>query len=322
MLISVIYNLTDTFFVGRLNNRAMIAAIGIVFSFVSIIQAIGFWFGYGSGNAMSKKIGEQDYAEAETISSIGIVLAIITGIVIAIAASIFILPLSKLIGGSASQDVLSFTVQYLRIIIISIPFSLYSLTVYNQLRLCGNVRDGMIGLLSGMLSNMVLDPVLMFVFKQGFIGAGYATLIGQIIGCIVLTLLAKRHESISFNLKKVQYSKERMYHILAGGMPNFSRQAITSAALVLLNVKAAQYGESMIAALTVSSRVAALAYMIMIGWGQGFQPICAMNYGAKQYSRVKKAFIITVLIGTIFLTAASIILFLFAEKCYRSYVYG
>ncbi|EMB20885.1 MATE efflux family protein [Treponema denticola OTK] len=315
MLISVIYNLTDTFFVGRLNNRAMIAAIGIVFSFVSIIQAIGFWFGYGSGNAMSKKIGEQDYAEAETISSVGIVFAIIIGIVIAIGASIFILPLSKLIGGSASQDVLTFTVQYLRIIIISIPFSLYALTVYNQLRLCGNVRDGMLGLLSGMLSNMVLDPVLMFIFKQGFIGAGYATLIGQIIGCIVLTLLAKRHESISFNLKKAQYSKERMYHILAGGMPNFSRQAITSAALVLLNVKAAQYGESMIAALTVSSRVAALAYMIMIGWGQGFQPICAMNYGAKQYSRVKKAFITTVLIGTIFLTAASIILFLLAEQC-------
>ena len=113
----------------------MIAAIGIVFSFVSIIQAIGFWFGYGSGNAMSKKIGEQDYAEAETISSIGIVFAIITGIVIAIGASIFILPLLKLIDGSASQDVLTFTVQYLRIIIISIPFSLYSLTVYNQLRL-------------------------------------------------------------------------------------------------------------------------------------------------------------------------------------------
>ncbi len=313
MLINVIYNLTDTFFVGRLNNRAMIAAIGIVFSFVSIIQAVGFWFGYGSGNAMSKKIGEQDYAEAETISSVGIVLAIITGIVIAIAASIFILPLSKFIGGSASQDVLTFTVQYLRIIIISIPFSLYALTVYNQLRLCGNVRDGMLGLLSGMLSNMVLDPVLMFIFKQGFIGAGYATLIGQIIGCVVLTLLAKNRGSI--NIKKAQYSKERMYHILAGGMPNFSRQAITSAALVLLNVKAAEYGESMIAALTVSSRVAALAYMIMIGWGQGFQPICAMNYGAKQYSRVKKAFITTVLVATIFLTAASIILFLFAENC-------
>ena len=315
MLISVIYNLTDTFFVGQLHNRSMIAAIGVVFSFVSVIQAIGFWYGYGSGNVMSKKIGAKDYAEAEIFSSIGIVIAIVTGIVIAIAAYIFVVPLAKLIGGSASQDVLTFTVQYLKIIIISIPFSLYAITVYNQLRLCGNVRDGMIGLLSGMLSNMALDPLLMFPLNMGFIGAGYATLIGQIIGCIVLTALAKRHGNIPISAKKARYSNARMYHILAGGLPNFSRQAITSVALVLLNVTAAHYGESMIAALTISSKIVALAFMIMIGWGQGFQPICAMNYGAKQYSRVKEAFIITVTIGTIFLTAASIILFLHAEQC-------
>lgn len=224
-------------------------------------------------------------------------------------------PLANLIGGSASPDVLNFTVQYLNIIIISIPFSLYAVTVYNQLRLCGNVRDGMIGLLSGMLSNMVLDPLLMFPLNMGFIGAGYATLIGQIIGCIVLTALAKRHGNIPISAKKARYSNARMYHILAGGLPNFSRQAITSVALVLLNVTAAHYGESMIAALTISSKIVALAFMIMIGWGQGFQPICAINYGAKQYSRVKEAFIITVTIGTIFLTAASIILFLHAEQC-------
>ena len=285
----------------------------MVFSFVSIIQAIGFWYGYGSGNAMSKKIGEKDYAEAEIISSIGIIIAIITGIVIAITANIFIVPLSRLIGGNASQDVLTFTVQYLHIIIISIPFSLYAVTVYNQLRLCGNVRDGMIGLISGMLSNMALDPLLMFVCKIGFIGVGYATLAGQIIGCIVLTLLAKRHGNIPISIKKAQYSKVRMYHILAGGMPNFSRQAITSAALVLLNVKAAQYGESMIAALTVSSKVIALAFMIMIGWGQGFQPICAMNYGAKQYNRVNVAFKYSVNVGTAFMIFAAVCMYLFAR---------
>lgn len=315
MLISVIYNLTDTFFVGRLHNSAMIAAIGVVFSFTGIMQALGFWFGYGSGNAMAKNIGAQDYAEAETISSIGIVLAIATGVALAIAASIFVVPLAKRIGGNASHDVLIFTVQYLRIIIISVPFSLYAVTLYNQLRLCGNVRDGMIGLLSGMLSNMALDPLLMFPLNMGFIGAGYATLIGQIIGCIVLTALAKRHGNIPVSIKKARYSKARIYHILAGGLPNFSRQAITSVALVLLNVTAAHYGESMIAALTISSKIVAVAYMIMIGWGQGFQPICAMNYGAKKYSRVKKAFITTVSAGTIFLIIAAIILFILAEQC-------
>ena len=313
MLVMVIYNLTDTFFVGILNNKSMTAAIGIVFSFMSFIQAIGFWFGYGSGNIMSKKIGENEEKEAEIISSIGILFAIVIGILIAILSCFFVLPLSKFIGGSASENLLNFTVEYLKVIIISIPFGLYSITLYNQLRLCGNVKDGMIGLLTGMAVNMVLDPVLMFVFKFGFIGAGYATLIGQITGCIVLTNLSKKNGNIAVDLKKVRINKDRVYHILAGGMPNFSRQSITGIALILLNVVAAKYGDGVIAALTISSRIAALAYMIMIGWGQGFQPICAMNYGAKQYDRVKKAFKFTVVGGTLFLIMAAILLYVFSE---------
>ena len=313
MLVNVIYNLTDTFFVGILNNRSMTAAIGVIFSFVSIIQAVGFWFGYGSGNAMSKKIGEKDYKEAEIISSLGIIFAVASGILIAVLSKIFIIPLVNLIGGNASENLMIFSVKYLGIIIVSIPFGLYSITVYNQLRLCGNVKDGMTGLLAGMFSNMILDPILMFKLKMGFIGAGYATLIGQIIGCIVLTVLS--NGNIPISISKAKCNKERIYHILAGGLPNFSRQAITSAALILLNVTAARYKESIIAALTVSSKVIALAYMIMIGWGQGFQPICAMNYGAKKYERVKKSFIITVFCGTVFLIFSAIILYIFSEQC-------
>lgn len=313
ILVMVIYNLTDTFFVGILNNKSMTAAIGIVFSFMSFIQAIGFWFGYGSGNIMSKKIGENEEKEAEIISSIGILFAIVIGILIAILSWFSVLPLSKFIGGSASENLLNFTVEYLKVIIISIPFGLYSITLYNQLRLCGNVKDGMIGLLIGMAVNIVLDPVLMFVFKFGFIGAGYATLIGQITGCIVLTNLSGKNGNIAVNLKKIRINKDRVYHILAGGMPNFSRQSITGIALILLNVVAAKYGDGVIAALTISSRIAALAYMIMIGWGQGFQPICAMNYGAKQYDRVKKAFKFTVVGGTLFLIMAAILLYVFSE---------
>ena len=318
MLVMVIYNLTDTFFVGILNNKSMTAAIGIVFSFMSFIQAIGFWFGYGSGNIMSKKIGENEEKEAEIISSIGILFAIVIGILIAILSWFFVLPLSKFIGGSASENLLNFTVEYLKVIIISIPFGLYSITLYNQLRLCGNVKDGMIGLLIGMAVNMVLDPVLMFVFKFGFIGAGYATLIGQITGCIVLTNLSEKNGNIAVDLKKARINKDRVYHILAGGMPNFSRQSITSIALILLNVVAAKYGDGVIAALTISSRILALAYMIMLGWGQGFQPICAMNYGAKQYDRVKKAFKFAVIGGTLFLIIAAILLYVFSEPLIKT----
>lgn len=318
MLVMVIYNLTDTFFVGILNNGSMTAAIGVVFSFVSIIQAIGFWFGYGSGNIMSKKLGEGDCKEAENLSSIGIRLAIVSGVLIAIIFRIFILPLSRTIGGNASESLLNFTIEYLKIIIISIPFSLYSITLYNQLRLCGNVKDGMIGVLLGMITNMILDPILMFGLNFGFLGAGYATMIGQIISCIALTSLAKNNGNISVSLKKAKLNKERIYHVLVGGIPNFSRQTITSVALVLLNRVAANYGESMIAALTISSRIIALAYMIMIGWGQGFQPICAMNYGAKKYDRVKTAFKLTVIVGTVFLTISATGLYIFSESLIKT----
>lgn len=314
MLVMVIYNLTDTFFVGILNNKSMTAAIGIVFSFMSFIQAIGFWFGYGSGNIMSKRIGQGNEYEAEKISSIGILFALGFGILIAFISWIFISPLARFIGGSASESLMRFTVDYMRVIVLSIPFALYSMTLYNQLRLCGNVKDGMRGLLSGMLVNMALDPILMFGLRLGFIGAGYATLIGQIVGTILLTRLSRKNGNIGVDLKKVRINKERVYHILAGGMPNFLRQSITSIALILLNISAARYGDGLLAALTISSRILALAYLIMIGWGQGFQPICAMNYGASQYDRVKTAFKLAVLGATAFLILSAFGLHIFAKE--------
>lgn len=314
MLVMVIYNLTDTFFVGILNNKSMTAAIGIVFSFMSFIQAIGFWFGYGSGNIMSKRIGQGNEYEAEKISSIGILFALGFGILIAFISWIFISPLARFIGGSASESLMRFTVDYMRVIVLSIPFALYSMTLYNQLRLCGNVKDGMRGLLSGMLVNMALDPILMFGLGLGFIGAGYATLIGQIVGTILLTRLSRKNGNIGVDLKKVRINKERVYHILAGGMPNFLRQSITSIALILLNISAARYGDGLLAALTISSRILALAYLIMIGWSQGFQPICAMNYGASQYDRVKTAFKLAVLGATAFLILSAFGLHIFAKE--------
>ena len=172
----------------------------------------------------------------------------------------------------------------------------------------------MLGLLSGILVNMVLDPILMFGLGFGFIGAGYATLIGQVVSCIVLTGLSMKNGNIRASLKNARVNRERVYHILAGGMPNFLRQSITSVALILLNISAARYGDGLLAALTISSRILALAYLIMIGWGQGFQPICAMNYGANQYDRVKKAFKLAVLGATVFLIISALGLYIFSEE--------
>ena len=297
MMMNMLYNLTDTFFIGQLNNKSMTAAIGIVFSFVSFVQAIGFWFGYGSGNSMSRKLGEQDEKEAQILSSMGVVMALVTGIILTVVLLIYVRPFACLIGGDASPQLLTYTVEYLKIIILTIPFSLFALTVYNQLRLCGNVKD---------------DPIFIFTLKMGFAGAGWATLAGQVIGAFTLFFLSRRHGNIPVRLRSARFSKARVYHILAGGAPNFSRQGITGVASVLLNMVAAAYGEGMIAALTVSSKIVATAFMIMIGWGQGFQPICAMNYGAKNYDRVKKARKLTISVGTVFLLCVAVLLAVFA----------
>ena len=209
---------------------------------------------------------------------------------------------------------MQYTVSYLRMVILSIPFSLYATTLYNQLRLCGNVKDGMLGMLAGMLLNMILDPILILGAGMNAAGAGLATTIGQVVGAAALTWLSFLHGNIPVSLRHGKLGGGRLYHILLGGLPNFTRQGITSLASVLLNQAAAPYGAGVLAALTVSSRVAALAYLLMIGFGQGFQPICAMNYGAKAYDRVRKAFRMTVGIGTIFLAAAAVLIYLAAGR--------
>ncbi|MCM1388366.1 MAG: MATE family efflux transporter [Bacillus sp. (in: Bacteria)] len=313
MLVTTIYNLTDTFWIGKLNSKSMTAAVGIVFAFVSFIQAVGFWFGYGSGNVMSRKLGEGDEREAEIVSSNGVVMAVVTGIVLMVPMMIWIEPLSILLGGNASESLMEYTVSYLRVMLVSVPFSLFATTLYNQLRLCGNVKDGMLGLLAGMLTNIVLDPILILLLHMEVLGAGAATLAGQIVGAAVLAFLSYRHGNIPVRFNRCNLGSGRLYHILAGGAPNFSRQGITSIASVLLNAAAADFGEATIAAFTVSSRVAALGYMVMIGFGQGFQPICAMNYGAKKYERVSRAFRLTVSIGTGLMIIAAVFFTAFAK---------
>ena len=314
MLIMTIYNLTDTYFIGKLDNKSMTAAIGIAFSLVSLIQALGFWFGYGSGNAMSRALGAKDKEGAQSISSTGLLLAAASGIILMFAALPFCGRLAALLGADASASLLEYSTVYIRIILYAMPVSIYATALYNQLRLCGNAKDAMLGLMAGMLLNVILDPVFIFVFRMGFTGAGWATFTGQLCGAALLTSLSFRNGNIPVSFRRAKLSGSKLYHILIGGAPNFSRQGITSLASILLNVAASAYGEETIAAMTVAGRIAAMCYMVVIGWGQGFQPICAMNYGAKKYDRVRKALNLSVMIGTVFLLFADIGLYFFAPR--------
>ncbi len=300
MIVSTVYSMTDTYFVGKLDNVDLTASVGIVFSFVSVIQAIGFWFGYGSGNHISRNIGKKDNETAETMAATGMVLAIITGLIILLLGIPFLDKLSVILGAEAGE-LHAATVRYLRITIFTVPFMLISNVLYNQLRLAGSGKDSMIGLLVGMLLNMILDPIFILVIKMDVAGAAFASMIGQIVGCIVLLWSTGRNGNIKIRIRRTVLSRVNIKKILWGGAPNFCRQGISSISSVMLNNAAALFGNYAIAALTIALRISYIAYALVIGFGQGFQPICLVNYGAKKFGRIRKAFFYALITVSVFL---------------------
>ena len=312
MLVNAVYNMTDTFWIGKLNRVSLTASVGIVFSFVSMVQAIGFWFGYGSGNYMSRQLGQRNTDQAEEMATAGLTLALVIGTLIMCLGLAGLAPLARLLGADTSEEMMDVCQKYLGIILISVPFSLGATTLYNQLRLQGNAKDGMIGLMVGMGINMVLDPILILSFHMGIEGAGLATLLGQVIGFGILLYLTGRHGNVRIKRKYCKHTVAYVHHILAGGAPNFARQGITAIAGVLLNQVAAGYGENAVAAFAITNRIVTMGFALVIGFGQAFQPICAYNYGAGLYDRVKRGFRFCVGFATVLLSVTAIGLFIFA----------
>ncbi len=309
MIAISIYSVADTYFIGKLNKTHLTAAVGIVFSFVSIIGAVGFWFGYGAGNFISNKIGQKQFIEAEEMASTAFVISIVTGLTITVLGLLFIKPLAAILGGLASKSTLMATMDYLRIVLYSVSFTLCANVLYNMLRLSGSARDAMIGALVGVVLNIILDPIFIFWFKLGIKGAGYASLIGQFTAFVILLYLTGKRGNINVSLNKFLFKCSYIKKILLGGLPNFSRQLVSSVSLVLFNNVAGEFGESAVAAVTIVLRVLTVLYAFGIGFGQGFQLVCAMNYGAKNYGRVKKAFSYTLITITIYFVLVSLVLF-------------
>lgn len=313
MMVSTVYSMTDTYFVGRLNDVDATAAVGIVYTFISLVQAVGFWFGYGAGNYISRMLGRRETEKAEIMAAKGVTLALIAAAVILLPGLIFVSPLAALLGGDVSPGTLQATVKYLRITILTVPFMLVSNVLYNELRLAASSKSSMMGLLAGMAVNMILDPVFILGLHMGIEGAAWASMAGQVTGVLLLWRSTQRNGNVPVRLSKGKPDRFHTLEILKGGAPNFSRQGISSLSSVLLNKAAGVFGAAAIAAVTVAVRIAYICYALVIGFGQGFQPVCAMNYGAGQTARVRKAFRLTLMTVTGFLLVSAGAVFLFAD---------
>ena len=263
MLITSIYNLADTFFVGQISTSAS-GAVGVVSSLMAIIQALGFMLGHGAGTIISRSLGSRDTTAATRFASTSFFTALVFGVVLAVAG-LGTLPHFMMLLGS-TETILPHACAYARPILIAAPLMISSLVMNNILRYEGKASFAMIGLVTGGVLNIALDPLFMFVFGLGTAGAGIATALSQ---------------SISFC-------------ILLGGAPSFGRQGLNSIGGMLLNLAARGYGDAAVAGMSIVSRIFMFIISVAIGVGQGLQPVASFNYGARKYRRVRQAAIFTI----------------------------
>ncbi|NLM76337.1 MAG: MATE family efflux transporter [Clostridiaceae bacterium] len=311
MLISAIYNMADTFFVGKIGTSAT-GAVGISFSLMAILQAVGFTIGMGSGNYISRLLGEKNTEYASKVAATSFFTSFIVGIIITITSLIFLDPLVNLLG--ATPTIFPYAKAYIGIILLGAPFIISSFVLNNIIRFQGSAFYAMFGIGFGGLLNIILDPIFIFVLEMGTGGAALATVISQICSFIILLYVCGKGGNIKIKFRNFHPRWAIYKEVLRTGLPSFYRQGLLSLAMMTLNQMSRPYGDSVIAAMSIVGRAMGFAFSALIGLGQGFQPVCGFNYGAKRYDRVIEAFWFCVKVAFTGLLIASIAGIIFAPQ--------
>lgn len=310
MLITMIYNMADTYFVSKIGLSAA-GATGIVFSLMAVFQAFGFMFGQGAGSNISRHLGAKDSDSANRYCSTAFYVSFALSVVIALLCLVFLEKLMLLMG--STDTILPYSRIYGLYIIISGPALTVSCVLNNILRYEGLAKLAMIGLVSGGLLNIILDPILIFGFKMGISGAGISTAVSQYVSFFILLMMyVLKKCQCRIRLKYVCLSFKFVWDIIATGFPSFIRNGLSSISTMVLNIMSVPYGDACIAAMSVANRCGMLIFSVCVGIGQGFQPVCGYNYGAKMYKRVNKGINFLWRYGTIVVLALGVIMGVFA----------
>ena len=312
MMVTSVYNMADTYFVSQISTSAS-GAVGIVFSVMAIIQAVGFTVGMGSGSIASLKLGQNRRQEADVVASSAVLTALVLGSVLAAIGIFNIGEIMWLLG--STPTIYPYALDYARYIILGCPVMILAFTLNNLLRWQGKASLSVIGLGTGGVLNMVLDPLFIFGFDLGIAGAAIATLLSQ---CVSLAILASffilKKSDLRVSPACISRSPKTYIAILKQGMPSFFRQGVMSLGTMSLNWNARLFGDAAVAALAIVTKVFMFIQSVTIGFGQGFQPVLGYNYGAGRLDRVKEAVVFSIRTCTIILTVAAVIGFLFAQQ--------
>lgn len=304
MLVTSIYNMADTFFVSQISTSAS-GAVGVMFSAMAMIQAIGFTLGMGSGNNVSRALGNKDEERASLLAATGFYTAGIIGIIIMVIGTVCSRQMVLALG--ATETIAPYAEDYARYILFAAPFMMTSFVLNNLLRAQGSAMFAMVGITTGGILNMILDPILIFGFDMGISGAAIATMVSQMISFGILLYQCNAHEDcIKIQISKFRPNLKVYGEILHAGLPSFCRQGLASVATVALNFAAGPYGDAAIAAMSIVTRFMMFINSSLIGFGQAFQPVCGFNFGARRYDRVLEAYWFCVKVAVTMLTVFGI----------------
>ena len=311
MLVTNIYNMVDTYFVGTLGESQQ-AATGILFTLQAIIQAIAFMLGQGSGSLVSKALADKDTDEASEYVSTGIFTGAVLGIILMVVGLTFLNPFMRLLG--STETILPYARQYGVCVLIMCPVVISSFVLNNNLRYEGKAFYAMIGLVTGGIINIFGDYLLIKVIPLGVLGAGIATAVSQFISFLILVYFHGKMAQGKIRLCYVSHKFSTYFTICRVGFPGLIRQGLSSISSGILNNLTRPYGDAAIAAMSVVNRFTAFVMCVGLGVGQGFQPVAAFNYQAKKYSRVKKGLLVTMGVGLCMICCLAVPGFLFAEQ--------
>lgn len=311
MLITNIYNMADTYFVGTLGESAQ-AATGILFTVQAILQGFAFMLGHGSGTFVSGALAEKNTDEATRYISSAFFLGGFIGLMITVFGLIFLEPLALFLG--STQTILPHAKAYGTWILLAAPFFISSMILNNCLRYEGKAFYAMIGLTTGGILNILGDYLLVMRFGLGVYGAGLATAISQVISFSILLVLYLKMAQSTIRLRAVSRDIRLYLSVARVGFPALIRQGLTSVTSGIMNNLTKLFGDAAIAAMSVVSRYSNFLMCMGLGIGQGFQPVASFNYRAKKVDRVKQGLVFITVFGLMFIGAMSIISMIFAES--------
>ncbi len=312
-IVTTLYNLADTFFVGQMGVTSASAAVGVAFVTMTVIQSVAFYFAQGTGIHMSRCLGAGNTEEAAVYVNTGIAATVSIGTLIAIVGHLFLDQLCYV--GGATPTILPYARTYISIILFGAPFIASGFLMNMQLRFQGESFYSMLCMVAGALLNTVLTPLFIFPLGLGIAGSALATVVSEAVSFFLLLYEMRKAGITPLGLRYVRMPDLAMVRIINnGGVPSFARQVMLGVATSLLNNAAAPFGDAAIAGIAVVQRITSVGNFFQIGIGQGFQPICGYNLGARRYDRIREAYFTALRLSFVSVAAIGVITFVWAPQ--------